>query len=132
MSETVQSESVSPSVKRLMRYGRVPLTVLNDPTISSDAVRVYGILATTTRQGNVSNLGLRFIGEGLGVSAATVMRRIRELVAAGHVTQVPGENGKRAFYVLTSPVFGQKQRSGVESLVSGPRGRLRMATVRIA
>jgi len=126
MSETVQTESVSYGVKR---YGRIPTTVLMDSELSSDAARVFGMLMADTFEGNVATMGMRKIAQLLSVSPATIMRRIHELEARGHIKKAKCENGKRAFYMATSPVFGQKQRDGITTLVSCPKGHRRMATV---
>ena len=125
MSETVRKKSVSFKVKRSARwYGRVPASVSLDLSVSSDAVRIYSLLALSVYQGNIARVGMRQLGKIIGKSAATVKRRIVELVKAGHLKPNTGKSGERAFYELTSPVFGQKQRSGVTEVVSSPsRGR---------
>lgn len=125
MSETLLPKTVSPKVKH---YGRVPMSVLIDIRLDSDAVRIYGLLAASTRQGNVATVGMRRIGDLLEMSPPTVMRRINRLIELGHLNKSPTEHGKRAAYMLTSPVFGQKQRAGVTEIVSRPKGR-RMVTV---
>ena len=125
MSETVSGQSVSPKMKRSPKwYGRIPADVLLDESLSSDAVRVYGILALWVFQGDVAYIGMREIGRLSGLSPATVMRRVKELAAAKYIEVRKAETGKRSWYVMTSPVFGQKQRAGVEELVSAPRRRL--------
>lgn len=60
---------------------------------------------------------MRQLGKAIGKSAATVKRRIDELVAAGHMRANTGTNGQRAYYELTSPVFGQKQGKQTEIVV---------------
>lgn len=128
-SETVSDKSVS---RKLKRYGRIPMNLLLDKSVSSEAVRIYGILAASVFQGNVATIGMRRIGALIGKSPATVMRRLRELTEATHIKPGQRKNGQRAFYVLTSPVFGQKQRAGVEELVSSPSRGRRLASVRTA
>lgn len=59
-----------------------------------------------------------------------MMRRLRELEEAGHIEKAPAVKGKRAFYVLTSPVFGQKQRDGVQETARAPSGGRRLVSVR--
>jgi hypothetical protein len=126
MGETVSAKSVSSRVKRFPQwYGRVPLEVSSDSSISSDCVRVYSLIVLGAFQGNVVYIGMRQIATLSGMSPATVMRRIRELESAGHLVVKKDSAGKRSWYELTSPVFGQKQRANVDSvLVSGPRKRL--------
>ncbi len=123
MSETVSSKSVSSKVKRSAKwYGRVPASVSLDLSISSDAVRVYSLLALSVYQGSVARVGMRQIGQIMGKSAATIKRRIDELVNAGHIKANAGKLGERAYYELLSPVFGQKQGRH-DVIVSSPRGK---------
>ena len=133
MSETVSSKSVTAKVKRSPRWhGRIPATVLMDPELDSLAVRIFGILALNVWQGNQSYIGQRLVAELCGVSAPTVMRRLRKLEARGHVKAQKCGDGKRSYYMLASEVFGQKQRDNEKTLVSSPDGkRLRLATVRM-
>lgn len=130
-SGTVKAESVSESGTPDY-YNRLPDSVLFDPSLKPPCWGVYALMAGSTRQGNFASVGMRLIGEKLHLSTTTVSEAISLLAKAGHIQKTPREAGKRAGYLLTSSVFGKKQRSGVESLVSGPRGRLRMATVRVA
>lgn len=125
------SETVSVSSK-VKRYGRIPMEILVDLSLNSEAVRVYGMLASSVFQGNVATVGMRRIGKLIGKSPATVMRRLRELEAAGHIKVPPQRLGQRGFYELLSPVFAQKQRAGIEEVVSSPSGGRRLASVRTA
>jgi hypothetical protein len=130
MSETVSGKSVSSRVKR---YGRVPLRLALDPMISDQAKTVFAVIAAHVFQGSVARIGQRFLGDMLGLSAATIGRRIGELEAGGYVKKGEKRNGYRGFYILTSPIFGQKQRSGdVDEVVSSPSGGRRLASVRTA
>lgn len=125
LGETVSAKSVSAKVKRSpLWHGRMPAAILLDPALSSDAVKLYGILALKTFQGNISSIGLRQLGKLAGMSPATAMRRLRELISTGHLKISKAGNGQRAWYELTSPVFAQKQRAGVETIVQYPRRRL--------
>ncbi len=132
MSETVSGKSVSSRVKRsdvrsALWWARVPASVALDPAISSDAVRVYTLISLDVYEGRVARVGMRQMGKILDVSAATIMRRVKELLAAGHI-RMRTEAGRRAFYEVTSPVFGQKQ--GRETVVvSSPRGGRRFASI---
>lgn len=117
-------------MKRSARYCKIPKDLLLDISISGDAVRIYGVLALWVFQGNVARIGMRRIGREVGLSAATVCRRLQELAAAGYISAGSVKPGERAYYVLNSEVFGQKQRAGTEEIVSYPQPRL--ATVRIA
>lgn len=122
MRETVSGRSVSSKVKHSSRwFARVPATVALDPALSSDAVRVFSLISLDVYEGRVARVGMRQMGRILGVSAATIMRRVKELLAAGHL-RMSTEKGKRAFYEATSPVFGQKQGKRTV-VVSSPKGR---------
>lgn len=89
------------------------------------------MLALSVYQTNTASTGMREMGRVLQKSAATVKRRIDELISAGHIQRAPVKAGQRAWYVLTSPVFGQKQRVKTE-VVSCPRGYRRMVSEEIA
>ena len=106
------------------------MDVLHDKSINSEAVRVYGNLAISVFQGNIARIGMRQIGGFIGRSPATVMRRLHELESAGHIKAAARKRGQRAFYELLSPVFGQKQRAGIEEIVSSPSGGKRLVSVR--
>lgn len=75
-------------------------------------------------QGNVVYIGMRQLSKLTGLSPATVMRRIRDLVDAGHLAVKKDVNGKRSWYELLSPVFAQKQVDGMDETVSYPQKRL--------
>lgn len=47
---------------------------------------------------------------------------IKRLVDRGHLRMSASERGRRAMYILTSNVFGQKQGK-VDEVVSTPRGK---------
>ncbi len=128
-SGTLSDKTVPSRVEHSdLWWGRVPASVLLDPRLSSDAVRIYGMLALSVFEGRIASVGMRQLGKLIGKSAQTVQRRIAELVNAGHLATASGQAGKRAKYELTSPVFAQKQGK-VNVVVSSPRGR-RLASVR--
>ncbi len=104
--ETLLANSVSTKMKRSPRwFGKLPAAVVLDKRLSSDAVRVYAVLTLKTMKGTVATLGMRHLGSLIGLSPATVMRRLKELVAAGHLTHLPVGKGKRGRYEFTSPCF---------------------------
>lgn len=90
---------------------------------------MYGFLSLDVYQGNIARVGMRLIGRLLDMSPMTVKRRIDELAHAGHIERHPIKNGHRAYYMLTSPVFAQKQRAGTKEVVSCPRGHRRMVSI---
>ncbi|MGL5936987.1 MAG: hypothetical protein ACRCZI_15355 [Cetobacterium sp.] len=115
---------------KVNHYARLPREVLLDSAVSSDAKVVYGVMAMSTHQGSVTYMGQRRIGELLGMSQATVSRRLCELEIAGHVKQKDAGRGWRSFWELVSPVFGQKQ-GRVTEVVSAPSGGRRFASVAV-
>lgn len=106
---------------RNFRYGRIPDDLLADKSISDRAVRLYGIMAMYTFEGNVVSIGIRKMASVLGSGNATALRMVRSLEAGGYILIQAGVNGRRSFYELTSPVFAQKQGK-VDVIRSGPRG----------
>jgi DNA-binding MarR family transcriptional regulator len=85
-------------------------------------------MAAKVRQGNVASIGQIEIARRLRCSRTTVVDGIRQLVDLGHVIATNRSPRARGVYMLKSNVFGQKQRDGITTVVSGPRGR-RMVTV---
>lgn len=58
----------------------------------------------------------------LGLGLATVSRKIAELENANYIKTKSGGAGRRSWYELLSPVFGQKQGK-TDVIVSSPRGK---------
>lgn len=108
---------------RIEKYTRIPSSVLFDTSLSSFDVRVYGTLAIAAWQGSTCSVGMRYIASSLGSTPRLVNKSIRKLLEAKHVIRPDGaRNGSRAIYILTSPVFGQKQ--GRANVVrSAPKGK---------
>ena len=103
---TLSEQSVSRKVVRSPKWWAMfPASVLLDKRLNSESARIYGILALTRRQKKYSVLGVRQIALLLGRSKTTVMKRLKELVKLGHLERVPGKNGSRGVYCLSSPVF---------------------------
>lgn len=105
-----------------LRYARVPLDVGTDPRLKALDVRVYIILAASVWQGSTTSVGIRYLAEMSCCAKRLAMASLKRLIAAGHVERTVSGRGKRAMYVLTSPVFGQKQ-GNVDVVVSAPRGK---------
>jgi hypothetical protein len=113
----------SPQTMKI-QYARTPKTVLTDTALSDRSVRVYGVLAMSVFQGNVARVGLRRIGKLIGCSRNSAHRAIQELVNQGHISAGAVNAGERSYYVLNSMLFAQKQRAGVDEVVSYPHRRL--------
>lgn len=110
------------------RYARLPLSVLRDPELSPVARIVYCELALWVFQGATCSLGQRAIAERLGLARNTVADGLEQLEQRGHIEFNRSSHGRRAMYILTSPVFSQKQ-GRVTEVVSAPSGGRRYASV---
>ena len=110
------------------KYARVPDSVLLNHGLSMTARCVYGVLARHVFQGTTANIGQRRIANLLGVHVGTVNRALHELEEHEHIT-IRGRGNGRRIYHLRSLVFGQKQRAGVEEVISSPSRTPRLASV---
>ena len=108
----------------------MPREVYSDRRLKPVDIRVYCVLASACWQGNVTSLGKRLIAKDACCAECKVGGSLRRLEAFGHMRKPPGQlPGKRAKYVLSSEVLGQKQRAGVEEVARGPSGP-RLVSVR--
>lgn len=113
------------------KYARVPREVFTDPRLEPRDVRVYCILASSCWQGSVAQVGKRKIAKEACCAECKALSSLRKLEATGHIQKHTGRRqGQRARYVLLSPVFGQKQRSDVDEVVTHPDGRRRLVALR--
>jgi hypothetical protein len=86
------------------RFVKLPVTVLNDPRLSANAVRVFGVLLDCNFEG--SKISLHRIAERLRFSRTSARRAINELVKARHVRNRVS-NGKCPVYeILTRGAGG--------------------------
>lgn len=113
------------------KYARLPDSVLCDQRLSVTARCVYGVLARYAYQGTTVKIGQRRIARLLGVHLETVNLAIHELEERRHIA-IRGTGKARRIYHLTSSVFGQKQRAGIEEVISSPSRTPRLASVRRA
>jgi hypothetical protein len=113
------------------KYARMPESVLFDEGLSAAARCVYGVLARYVYQGTTVRIGQRRIAKLLGVHVETVNVAIHELEDRQHIA-IRGNGKARRMYHLASLVFGQKQRAGIEEVISSPSGGRRLASVRRA
>ena len=113
------------------RYARLPDSVLYDGRLSPAARCVYGVLARHAYQGTTVRIGQRRIAKLLRMHLETVNATIHELERRGHIV-INGIGKARRMYHLSSPVFGQKQRTGIEEVIGSPSGVPRLASTRIA
>jgi len=113
------------------KYARVPDTVLRDRALSPTARCIYAALSRYTYQGTTVSIGQRRIAGILGLHQETVGLGIRELEDRKHIV-IKGKGKARRIYHLQSSVFGQKQRAGIEEVISSPSRTPRLASVRRA
>ena len=106
-------------------------SVLFDEGLSVTARCVYAVLSRYVYQGATVKIGQRRIAKLLGVHVETVNVAIHELEDRRHIA-IQGEGKARLLYHLSSFVFGQKQRAGVEEVISSPSRMRRFASVRRA
>ena len=111
------------------RHASVPDSVLFDRSLSMAARSVYGVLARHAFQGTTVNIGQRRIANLLGAHTETVNLALHELEERKHIC-IRGVAKARRIYHLCSSVFGQKQRAGVEEVISSPSRTPRLASVR--
>ena len=101
-----------------------------DPELKLLDIRVYCILAGSVWQGTTAKMGTRLLAAWTGASRRLVVESLQRLESRGHLQKAAERRGQRQTYVLTSPVFGQKQRTGVEEVISSPSRTPRLASVR--
>lgn len=97
------------------QFARLPVEVLRDNRLSHTDLRVYCEMAYASRGASVS-IGVRKVGERLGLKKTVVAESITRLCAMGHLRPGGGGRGKRMIYVMESRVFGDVayiQGSGV-------------------
>jgi len=111
------------------KYARLPDSVLCDHHLSVTARCVYGVLARYAYQGTTVKIGQRRIARHLGIHVETVNLAIHELEDRRHIA-IRGLGKARRTYHLRSSVFGQKQRAGIEEVISSPSRTPRLASVR--
>lgn len=109
-------------------HARIPLSVWTDPKLHRADVHVYRVLAQAVWQGNVASIGMRRIAEESRMTLKNAHACIGRLVNGGHLQILAAERGRRAMYILTSNVFGQKQGK-VDEVISAPSGK-RLVSVR--
>jgi hypothetical protein len=138
MSKTVYQQLGQKVSQKLVqsveveKYARIPDSVLFDADLSITAKCVYAVIARYVFQGNTAKLGQRLIAQKVSASKNTVNGAIRELSGRGFIA-ITGEGKARRIYTLSSKVFGQKQRSGVEEIICEPgSGVRRFASTRSA
>lgn len=104
-----------------------------DPDLKPLDIRVFCVLSGPVFTGSVTSIGTRLLARSVHASRRLVIASLNRMEKRGYIMRPPVKRGERPFYVLTSDVFGQKQRalnngeSIKEDLVSYPRRRLATA-----
>jgi predicted transcriptional regulator len=104
---------------RKRKYARVPWEVACDEFLKPLDVRVYCIISGGTYQGSTCKIGTRRIAEFVHASRRLVIESIDRLEQRGHI-QRNSRNRARGTYFLSSEIFSQKQRAGIEEVALGP------------
>jgi hypothetical protein len=114
------------------QYARVPWEVVCDERLKRLDIQVYCMISGPTFQATTSTVGTRRIADCVHASRRLVIESIQRLEECGHIKRARQGRGKREMYVMMSGVFGQKQRAGIQEVISGPSRAPRLASVRIA
>jgi hypothetical protein len=72
------------------------------------------------------------MARSIHASRRLVIDSLRRLEEREHIQKAAVRRGERELYVLNSLVFGQKQRAGIEEVISSPSRTPRLASVRTA
>ena len=106
---------------------------MSDKRLKRSDVVLYAAMSSTVWQGNYCRMGTREMARVATISRRLVLDGLRRLVEFGHIVKADGNNERsRGQYILSSQVFASKQRDNIETVVSAPNGRRRLATVRVA
>lgn len=117
------------TVRRMDRntahFARTPRAVLFDKRLTCYDKTVYDALSWQCWQGRTAAVGSRTIAGKLNISRSQVKESLKALIITGHIESA-GRLRNRNVYILTSPVFGQKQ--GHQTIIrSGPSGQQRVS-----
>jgi len=114
----------------LWNYARLPREVICDPELKLLDIRVYCMLAGSVWQGNTARMGTRLLASYVRASRRLVVESLQRLEKRRYLEKAAARRGQRQMYVLLSPVFGQKQRAGIQEVISSPSRTPRLASVR--
>jgi len=109
-------------VSRSAHFGRVPESLLLDPTLSSEACRLYALLTTFDyRRTGKAWCGREEAAVKLGWSVSTVGRRLKELQEAGAIVR---RRGRREVMVIELLADVVQEGSAVTSLGGSKTGQI--------
>jgi len=86
-------------------FARIPRSVLLDPKLSANDLRVYGVMAANCFNTNLSFLGQRKIASLANLHRRTVRRSLETLASRGHISRSLYSLNHHVVYQLNSPVF---------------------------
>lgn len=90
------------------RHSRVPWLVGADHSLERIDLWVYFALASEVWASNVSVRSTRWLAECVKASQSTIVNSLKRLESAGHIEIKETKRGKKAAYVMLSPVFGER------------------------
>lgn len=89
-------------------FGKVPVSLLLDKSVSPEAKVMFGTLAAKTyktpSKSNIVSVTLRELAVLFNKTPMTISRWVGQLERGGHVERLSGQNAKSVFR-LVSPVF---------------------------
>lgn len=104
----VHSSEEEAAARAARKFGRVPATVISDPTLKYRDKAVYVALALFERKGIV-NTGIRYMAKACHIRPEAFCLGIAALVKGGHIsTNQSAKRGQRQSYQLVSTVFTGK------------------------
>lgn len=90
------------------KFSMCPQSLTMDLSVSSEAIRVYLLLALQNYQNgkktNLATISTRELAQSCGVSHETIRKHLAELTTRGHIEKLGKPRGKATFR-LTSPIF---------------------------
>lgn len=89
---SAEDDGVTPPVTSDYRYAPIPQDLLYDPSISAQAVRIYGVLMRHGSDPSRCYPSHERLGQLIGVSERSVQRPLAELVKAGWIKKVRRTN----------------------------------------
>jgi DNA-binding transcriptional MocR family regulator len=105
--------------QELNGFAMIPYEVLLDPRLSSNAVKLYGVMYRYHTMEKGILVGQKKFAEDMGVSRATVIRLLDKLEACGHIEinrggkPLKGSNkySKSVYKLVTLPIAKMQQAS---------------------
>jgi hypothetical protein len=99
----------------MIRFGMVPVTLLEDPEVNDGMLRTYAGLAAFARSARTANPTVRQVAELTGKDERTVKRHLAALVELGHLERRAwgGGRGRGSTYHLNGLSTGTERVTSV-------------------